>query len=101
MTPRYRFASTRANSAVQGERIDEFVSAQMASARNFLLTMLIDGPRKFADVWVSVLARFVLRITNVKDICVALAQEKAIENTWGGGNRKPRDGSTIRLNTKS
>jgi three-Cys-motif partner protein len=85
------------DSAVDGERIDEFVSAQMASARNLILTMLVDRPRKFADVWVSVLAQFVLRITNVKDICVALAKEKAIENTWGGGKRKPRDEDFIVL----
>jgi hypothetical protein len=85
------------DSAVDGERIDEFVSAQMASARSLILTMLMDRPRKFADIWVSVLARFVLRITNVKDICVALAKEKAIENTWGGGKRKPRDEDFIVL----
>jgi three-Cys-motif partner protein len=85
------------DSAIEGERIDEFVSMQMASARDFILTTLMDRPRKFADVWVSVLAQFVLRITNVKDICVALAKEKAIENTWGGGKRKPRDEDFIAL----
>jgi three-Cys-motif partner protein len=85
------------DSAIEGERIDEFVSMQMASARDFILTMLMDRPRKFADVWVSVLAQFVLRITNVKDICVELAKEKAIENTWGGGKRKPRDEDFIVL----
>jgi hypothetical protein len=85
------------DSAIEGERIDEFVSMQMASARDSILTMLMDRPRKFADVWVSVLAQFVLRITNVKDICVALANEKAIENTWGGGKRKPRDEDFIAL----
>jgi hypothetical protein len=41
-----------------------------------------------------------LRETNVKDICVDLAKADKIENTWGGGNRKPNDGSTIRLNTQ-
>jgi hypothetical protein len=38
-----------------------------------------------------------LRETNVKDICVELAKADKIENTWGGGNRKPRDEDLIRL----
>ena len=38
---------------------------------------------------------------NQEDICVDLAKAGKIENTWGGGNRKPHDGSTIRLSTKS
>jgi three-Cys-motif partner protein len=85
------------DSAVESEQIDDFVIAQMTSAKSFLLTMLRAGPKSFADVWVGVLEHFVLRVTNVKDICVALAREKAIENTWGGGNRKPRDEDPIRL----
>jgi hypothetical protein len=38
-----------------------------------------------------------LRVTNVKDICVALARTGKIENTWGGGTRKPRDEDSIKL----
>jgi hypothetical protein len=38
-----------------------------------------------------------LRETNVKDICVELAKTGKIENTWGIGNRKPRDEDLIRL----
>jgi hypothetical protein len=38
-----------------------------------------------------------LRETNVKDICVALAKAGRIENTWGNGNRKPRDETVIKL----
>jgi hypothetical protein len=68
----------------------------MASARDLILRMLIGRPT-FAGVWVSVLAQFVLRITNVKDICGALAKEKAIENTWGDGKRKPRGEDSIAL----
>jgi len=40
-----------------------------------------------------------LRETNVKDICVALAKAGKIENTWEGGNRKPRDDTIIQLKT--
>jgi hypothetical protein len=38
-----------------------------------------------------------LRVTNVKDICVDLAKSGAIEQPWGGGTRKPRDEDVIRL----
>jgi hypothetical protein len=38
-----------------------------------------------------------LRETNIKDICVNLAKSGKIENTWGDGNRKPRDGTMIKL----
>jgi hypothetical protein len=33
----------------------------------------------------------------VKDICVELARAGKIENTWGGGNRKPKDRDIIKL----
>jgi three-Cys-motif partner protein len=85
------------DSAVESERIDDFVGKQMALATGFLLEMLKGGPKTFADAWAALLEHFVLRVTNVKDICVALAHEKAIENTWGGGNRKPKDEDLIGL----
>ena len=42
-----------------------------------------------------------LRETNVKDICVDLAKAGKIENTWGGGNRKPRNDNLISLRTST
>jgi hypothetical protein len=38
-----------------------------------------------------------LRETNVKDMCVELAKEGKIENTWGIGGRKPTDRTVVRL----
>ena len=38
-----------------------------------------------------------LRETNVKDVSVELAGEGKIENTWGGGTRKPNDRTQITL----
>jgi hypothetical protein len=38
-----------------------------------------------------------LRETNVKDICVNLAKAGKIDNSWGSGNRKPRDETLIKL----
>ena len=38
-----------------------------------------------------------LRVTNVKDLCVELAKIGKIEQTWGGGTRKPSDQDAIKL----
>ena len=38
-----------------------------------------------------------LRETNVKDVCVKLAKEGKIENTWGASGRKPTDHTVIEL----
>lgn len=45
-----------------------------------------------------VLEAFLVRETNVKNICVELAAEGVIDNTWKvAGKKKPFDGSEIRL----
>jgi hypothetical protein len=44
-----------------------------------------------------ILQAHMLRVTNVKDICVDLARRGTIEQPWGGGNRKPRDQDAIKL----
>lgn len=85
------------DAAVQSERVDDFVSAEKAGAKGLVVELLASGPKSFSDVWIAVLQRFVLRVTNVKDVCVALARENRIENTWGGGNRKPQDTDLIKL----
>ena len=46
-----------------------------------------------------VLEAYMLRETNVKDICADLARAGKIENTWGDGNHKPRDDTIIQLRT--
>jgi hypothetical protein len=58
------------------------------------------GPLKFSRVVAGLLQPFMLRETNVKDVCVDLAKAGRIENVWGGGNRKPRDEDTIRLRSQ-
>jgi hypothetical protein len=55
------------------------------------------GPMQFPQVVVRLLQAYMLRETNVKDICVDLAKAGKIENSWGGGNRKPQDDTVIRL----
>ena len=87
---------------LQEATIDEIVDEQKALASaDLMATLAANGPLRFSSVVARLLQAYMLRETNVKDICVDLAKAGKIENTWGGGNRKPRDGSTIRLNTKS
>jgi phage replication-related protein YjqB (UPF0714/DUF867 family) len=78
--------------------IDEIVREQMNSASTVLLDLLSKrGQLPFDKVLVSLLESHMLRETNVKDICIALAKSGKVDNTWGGGNRKPRDQNLIRL----
>ncbi len=82
---------------VQEATIDDIVAEQMAAASTKLVVDLQSGPRPFSAVLESLLQSHMLRETNVKDICVALAKAGTIENSWGGGNRKPQDDSLIKL----
>ena len=83
---------------VQEETIDEIVEAQKADATSELLSVLsVRGRMHFAEVVSLLLEPFILRETNVKDVCVALAKAGKIENTWGGGRRKPQANDTIVL----
>lgn len=78
--------------------IDQIVEDQITLATKDLLeTLPIYGPIAFSSVVVGLLQAYMLRETNVKDICVTLAKEGRIENTWGGGNRKPKDDDIIQL----
>ena len=83
---------------VQETTIDEIVEEQKALAAQETLKMLRErGSRSFVNIWETILRGHMLRVTNVKDICVHLAKAGLIENTWGGGNRKPQDQDTIKL----
>lgn len=83
---------------IKESTIDEIVKEQKLLARDALLKALHElGPVSFSDVWSMLLQAYMLRVTNVKDICIALAKAGIIENSWGGGNRKPRDDDKITL----
>jgi restriction endonuclease Mrr len=76
--------------------VDDIVNEQKARAKELLLQMLaVGGPQQFAKVVDALLQAFMLRETNVKDICVKLARQGIIQNTWGTGNRKPTDQTRI------
>jgi three-Cys-motif partner protein len=90
------FSGFEAN--IQETTIEEIVEEQKALATQDISKVLNEfGPRSFSNMWEMLLQAYVLRVTNVKDICVKLAKDGTIENTWGGGNRKPRDQDIVRL----
>ena len=83
---------------VQETTIDEIVEEQKTLASQDVLNILREfGPISFSGLWEIILQAYMLRVTNVKDICVDLAKTGAIEQPWGGGTRKPRDQDAIRL----
>jgi restriction endonuclease Mrr len=82
---------------VQEATIDTIVSEQKKLALDNLLAILQQGPLPFSKIVIRLLEAYMLRETNVKDICVELAATGKIERTWGGGNRKPSDDSLIKL----
>src|SRR6266446_4601515 len=90
------FASYQAE--IKEATIDEIVLDQKSLAEIRLIQMLSQrGPLRFSRVVSGLLEPFMLRETNIKDICVSLAKSNKIENTWGRGNRKPSDDDMIRL----
>ena len=87
------------HATVKEESIAELVAQQEEEASATLLAYLrIHGEVRFDLVLTKLLEEYMLRETNIKDMCVRMAKAGKIENTWGKGNRKPRDTSSIRLN---
>lgn len=83
---------------LQEAEIDEIVADQKKFASQRLLSVLTQfGPQTFSKIVSGTLQAYMLRETNVKDICVELAKLGKIENTWGGGSRKPRNHDVIRI----
>ena len=84
--------------SVNESSIDEIVEEQCDLAADALMGVLsVRGNVRFDVVLVELLEAFMLRETNVKNICVALAKAGKIENTWGKGNRKPSNETIIRM----
>lgn len=78
--------------------IDDIVAEQKQLAKERLVEMLSEAESlPFIDVAGALMQAFMLRERNVKDVCVELARECKIENSWGGGTRKPNDQTQIIL----
>lgn len=90
------------HASIEESSIDQIVQEHMALAASDLERSLAAfGALRFSLVVEQLLQPYMLRETNVKDICVDLARAGKVENTWGGGNRKPRDGVIIRLTSSA
>lgn len=78
--------------------IDDIVVEQKQLAKERLLQLLGEAlSARFADIVDTFLQEFMLRETNIKDVCVELAREGKIKNSWGGGTNKPKDQTQISL----
>jgi hypothetical protein len=82
--------------------MEQLVEAEKSAASAQLLRELATfASLTFAQVVEILLQRYILRETNVKDICIELAAAGKIERTWGGGNRKPQDSDRIKVRMDS
>lgn len=79
--------------------VDQFVAVQIREAKKSALDMLKSSSKNlyFEDIADSLMQKFVIRETNVKDILVDLEKDNFVINTWGDGRRKPKDGIVISM----
>ena len=86
------------HAVVEEALVDEIVAEQKLEASVALMAALrLSKATKFSQILASLLQVYMLRETNVKDICVELARRGNIENTWGSGTRKPKQHDLIRI----
>ncbi len=82
--------------------INTLVAAQHQQAKAWLVAHLKESPKapRFSEVWQTILPAFVLRVTDVKDICVELAKDGIIRTPWRNEiprKHKPSDHHMIEL----
>jgi len=83
-------------------KFDDYIAEVRRDAKETLKRQLEARSKdiSFGALWLAVCAALPLKVSDVKDICVDLANEGFIENTWslpGTRKRKPDDGHIIRL----
>jgi three-Cys-motif partner protein len=79
------------------EAVVDDVRKEMGRAAPVAIEMISKaGSLKFEQIAAELMENFRLREPNVKDILCLLARDGKIENSWGGGNRKPKEGDIIR-----
>lgn len=81
----------------QEASIESVVAKQKLLATAHLTHLLSTKSMIFSEVTDVLLQAFMIRETNVKDICVEMSRSKKIANTWGNGGRKPQNDSVIQL----
>jgi hypothetical protein len=81
---------------------EQIVTENCKSAKQWIVALLNERKThiEFGDLVLEVLETFTLRETNVKNICVQLADAGLIENTWNADKKKkPHDRCLIVLGT--
>jgi three-Cys-motif partner protein len=87
-----------AQSDGQEEALEGVVAEQKRLAREKLLRLLkARSSITFSEVVAALLEAHVIRETNVKEICVELANSKIIRNSWGPKRRRPSDDDVISM----
>jgi three-Cys-motif partner protein len=79
---------------------EELVEENILAARKWIIALLNERHTsiQFGVLVPKVLELFLLRETNVKNLCVQLANDGIIDNTWKAASKnKPYDGSPISL----
>jgi hypothetical protein len=75
------------------------VALQRDLAKARLLELIsASGSLPFERLVGVLLEEFMIRETDLKDICVEMEKTGCLERTWGPGNRKPDTGTVIQLN---
>lgn len=83
---------------VQEASVDELVAEQKVLAKERAIELLTrEGSMIFAKLVDRILPEFMLRVTNVKDLCVELEKDSKLRKTWGGGTKKPDDETRLEL----
>lgn len=79
--------------------IDAIVALNRNEAKSWVGAFLEErGPVSFDDLCVAMLQEFMLRVTDAKNICISLAADGIIEDTWtSDGKRKPHECHGIAL----
>jgi hypothetical protein len=79
---------------------EQIIEENSEAAQKWIIAVLKtrNSSIQFGVLVLHVLELFVLRETNVKDVCVRLAKDGLIDNTWKPASKnKPYDGSPITL----
>jgi three-Cys-motif partner protein len=79
------------------DSIDQIVSENKTRASAWIEQFIEDRGRPFSEVCALALEQFMLRETDVKDVCVLLANNGVIAAPWKPNQRKPHDLHLIEL----
>jgi three-Cys-motif partner protein len=83
---------------IQEGTVGDLVDEQKELARSALIDIMSrHGEIRFRGAAARLMEAFMLRETNLKDICLDLARNGSIENTWSPSSRKPKEDTVIKL----